>query len=332
MKPINIKLTIKLARNVAILLIFLAVSIPVLAKDSKVPSEKAAEVNGVAIFQEEHANEVNLQLEFLSEQGLLLSKEQITELKNEVLENLIDREILYQESKKTGINVNKKIVDEQLSDVKEHFQSEKEYKNALSTMELSEGDVKNQIKKSLAIGKLIEKKITQKIVVTDKETKSFYDANPNLFKRPEQVKASHILIKVVAGEDKHKKAEAKQKIKEVQTKLKSGQDFSLLAKEYSEDEATSNDGGDLGYFARGEIAKPLEDAAFKTQPNEVTDIIKTQFGYHLIKVYDKKPEQTLAYGEVKDMLTKSIKQEKTEEKTIKYIAELKKNVKIEKYL
>jgi peptidyl-prolyl cis-trans isomerase C len=324
-------ISVKLARDVAVLLAFLAVSFPGLAEETKSPPEKAAVVNGVVIPQQEYAKELESHLERFSQQGLQLSDEQMKKLKNDVLESLIDREILYQESQKSGIKVDEKIIDAQLSVVKKRFPSENEYKNALSTMKLSENDIKKQIKKGLAIKGLIDTRITQKVVITDKESKAFYDANPNLFKQPEQVKAGHILIKVEAGADEQKKTEADKKIKEVQKKLKGGQDFAALAKEYSEDVSSAN-GGDLGYFSRGQMVKPFEDQAFGMKPNEVSDIVETRFGYHLIKVYDKKPEKILAYGDVKGLLTERMQQEKAEQKTAMYIVELKKDAKIERYL
>ncbi|MGA8180691.1 MAG: peptidylprolyl isomerase [Desulfobacterales bacterium] len=324
--------SIKLAQYIAILLIFLAGSFPALAKDTKSPTEKAAVVNGVVISQKELAKEMDFHLQRISRQGLQLSKEQMAELKNKVLGNLIDREILYQESQKSGIKVDKNKIDEELSVIKKRFPSMDEYKKALSTMKISEDEIKNQIKKKLAINALVDMKIAQKIVVTDKETKTYYDANPDLFKQPEQVRASHILIKVEAGADQQKKAQAMQKIKEIQQKLKDGQDFAALAKKYSEDKGSSANGGDLGFFARGQMVKPFEDAAFAMKPNEVSDIVETQFGYHLIKVYRQKPGKILVYAEVKDLLTERMRQEKTQQEATKYIAELKKDAKIKRYL
>ena len=321
----------KLVRNIVVLVAVLAVSFPAMAAETKSSSKKAAVVNGVVISQEEYAKELGFYLQRFSRQGLQLSEEQVTKLKNDVLENLIEREILYQESQKFGIKVDQKKVDEAMSIVKKRFPSEMEYKSALSTMKISENEIKNQIKRKLAINELIDTKIAQKVVVTDEESKAFYDANQNLFKQPEQVRAGQILIKVKDGADEQKKMEAMKKIKEVQTKLKGGQDFAALAKAYSEDDHSSADGGDLGYFTRGQMAKPIEDAAFKMQPNEVSEIIKTQFGYYLIKVYDKKPQKILAYGEIKDLLAEHMRKEKTEKEAAKYIAELMKDAKIEKY-
>ena len=104
-----------------------------------------------------------------------------------------------------------------------------------------------------------------------------------------------------------------------------------MAKEYSEGPSNVK-GGDLGYFRRGQMVKPFEDTAFAMEPNEVSDIIETRFGYHIIRVYDKKPEQTLAYADVKDKLSQRMKQEKVEKDANQYINQLKKDAKIENYL
>ncbi len=198
-------------------------------------------------------------------------------------------------------------------------------------MGLTEDEVKMQISRGLAIRALIEQQIASKIVITDTETKAYYDGNSQMFKQPAQVKASHILIKVDAGADDAQKAEARKKIEMVQQKIKAGGDFAELAKEYSEGPSNSR-GGDLGLFRRGQMVKPFEDAAFAMQANEVSDIIETRFGYHIIKVYEVKPEQTLAYADIKDKLNQRIKQEKVEKDANLYISQLKKDAKIEKYL
>jgi peptidyl-prolyl cis-trans isomerase C len=307
------------------------ISLPTLAEEKKPADAKVAEVNGVVISQEQFDKELEIHLERVSRQGRQLSDDQLTTLKKDVLEGLIEREILFQESQKTGIKIQDQAVDEQLAAIKKRFPSEAEYNNALSKMNLSEAEVKTQVARGLAIRELIDQQITSKIEITDEESKAFYDGNLQLFKQPEQVKASHILIKVDAAATDAQKAEARKKIDAVQQKLKDGGDFAELAKEYSEGPSNSR-GGDLGYFKRGQMVKPFDDAVFAMQPDEVSDIVETRFGYHIIKVYDKKPEQTLAYADVKDQLNQQLKQEKVEKEATKYIDQLKKDAKIEKYL
>lgn len=301
------------------------------AEEKKTSNEKVAVVNGVTITQAALQKELNFHLQRAAQRGMQISETQMVKLKKDVLENLIEREILYQESQKAGIKIEKKAIDEQLSVIKQRFPTEKDYQNALKQMNFSEEDVKMQFKRGLAVKGLIDQQVGQKIIVTDEESKAYYEGNPQLFKQPEQVKASHILIKVESNADEKKKGEARQKIIDVQEKLKNGEDFAALAKEYSEG-PSSVKGGDLGYFRRGQMVKPFDDTAFTMKPNEVSDIVETRFGYHLIKVYDKKPETVLAYAEIKDKLNERMKQQKTEQEAGKYIDELKKGVKIERFL
>jgi len=327
MKFVNTKTLCQFAAVFTLILIFL----PAGAQEKQSSEKNAAIVNGVAISMEQYTKELNVQLSRVSQQGGQVSDDQLATLKNNILDSLIERELLYQQSQQIGIQVTDQKVDDQLAAIKKRFPNEDEYKNALAKMNLSEEEVKEQIKRGLSIRELIDQQITSKIVITDEESKAYYDKNPQMFKQPEQIKASHILIKVDAKADEAKKAEARKKIEEVQQKLKDGGDFAALATEYSEG-PSSTKGGDLGYFRRGQMVKPFEDAALALKPNEVSDVVETRFGYHLIKVYDNKPEQTLAYADVKDKIIQRMKQEKIEKEATQWVDQLKKDAKIEKFL
>jgi peptidyl-prolyl cis-trans isomerase C len=298
MKFVKLNRFLRITAVFALILVFL----PAMAEEKKSSKEKLAVVNGVVITQDQFSKELNVHLERVSRQGRQISDDQLGSLKKEILEGLIEREVLYQETQKEGIKVSDQKVDDQLAAIKKRFPDEKEYKIALEKMNLTENEIKEQIARGLAIRELIDQRIAAKIVVTDEESKAYYDGNPQLFNQPEQVKASHILIKADANADEAKKAEARKKIETVQQKVKDGGDFAALAKEYSEGPSNTR-GGDLGYFRRGQMVKPFEDAAFTMQPNEVSEVVETRFGYHLIKVYDKKPEQVLAYADVKKSST-----------------------------
>ncbi len=317
--------------QIAAVFTFILVFLPAMAEEKKPADSKVAEINGVVITQEQFDKELNIHLDRVSRQGRQVSDDQLATLKKDILEGLIEREVLSQESQKAGIKITDQTIDEQLAAIKKRFPSEAEFKTALSKMNLTEDEVKAQIARGLAIRELIEQQITSKIVITDAETRAYYDGNPQMFKQPEQVKASHILIKVDAGAAEAQKAEARKKIENVQQKLKDGGDFAELAKEYSEGPSKAK-GGDLGYFRRGQMVGPFENAAYAMKTNEVSDIVETRFGYHIIKVYDKKPEQTLAYADVQDKLKQRMKQEKIGKEASQYINQLKKDAKIEKYL
>jgi peptidyl-prolyl cis-trans isomerase C len=133
------------------------------------------------------------------------------------------------------------------------------------------------------------------------------------------------------GADEAKKAEARTKIESLQTKLNKGEDFGALAKEYSEGPSGPK-GGDLGFFGRGQMVKPFEETAFTMKPGQVSEMVETKFGYHIIMVTDRTPEGTLSYEEVRDRLEQYLKQQKVQESIAEYVETLKGKAKIERFL
>ncbi|MGD1967673.1 MAG: peptidylprolyl isomerase [Desulfobacterales bacterium] len=310
-------------------LILVAAQAP--AEEKKAPAGKAAVVNGVPISKDDFDRELDFFIKRANMRGQQVPEAQMGMMKNQVLDSLIDRELLYQESKKKGIKVDPKEVSDQFQQIKQRYPSEDEFKKLLGEMDLTVSDVKNQIERGMAIQQLLDQEVTTKIKIGDEEVKSYYDANPQLFQQPEQVKASHILIKVDSNAPQAQKDEARKKIESVQKKANEGEDFATLAKTYSEG-PSGPQGGDLGYFRRGQMVKPFEEAAFNLKPNETSDIVETRFGYHLIKVVDKKPAQKLAYADVKERLSEHLKNQKMDTETTAYIQSLRTGAKIEKFL
>lgn len=308
----------------------------VLAGDNSVNVEKsqvdkhAALVNGKPILQSDFDVEFDQIKNRYLQQGQTLTHGQEIKAKKEILESLINQEILYQQSVKKGVMVDKAEVAENIGKVKARFPSEAEFEKAIASMNLTSEGVSEKIKRSLAVSKLIDNTVGSKISVSDDETKAFYDGNPSSFSKPEQVKASHILVKVdTQAKDSEKKA-AKKKITDIQTKIKTGEEFSELAKANS-DCPSGAKGGDLGYFGRGSMVKPFEEAAFSMKPGEISDIVETQFGYHLIKLNDKKEAQKISYLEAKENIKKYLKRKKTDEEVNVFINGLKENAEIIRY-
>ena len=316
---------------VVMVLTLLGTSVFAFAEDKKEPENKVAVVNGVTISQGEFNRELDFFVRRTAPDGQPIPDAQMTQMKQDVLDSLIDRELLYQESKKKGIQINSEAVDDQLKNIQHRYPNKDDFKKLLKEMGMSESDVKAQIERGMAIQALIDKEVAEKIKISDEESKSFYDNNPQFFEQPEQVKASHILIKVAADAPETQKAEARKKIESVQQKMKQGEDFADLAKTYSEGPSGPR-GGDLGYFRRGQMVKPFEEAAFSLKPNETSEIVETRFGYHLIKVDDKKPAKTMTYAEVKDRLNEHLKKQKADSESDAYIETLRKGAKIEKFL
>ena len=312
-------------------LALIMVSTLALAAEKKTPADKAAVVNGVTISKDDFDRELDFFIKRANQRGQQVPQAQMGMMKNEVLDSLIDRELLFQESEKKGIKINSKEVSDQFQKIQQRYSSKDEFKKLLNEMGLTESDVQKQISRGMAIQQLIDKEVGDKIKIGEEEVKSYYDANPQVFQQPEQVQASHILVKVDATATQAQKDEARKKIESVQKKAQKGEDFATLAKTYSEG-PSGPQGGDLGYFRRGQMVKPFEEAAFNLKPNETSDIVETQFGYHLIKVVDKKPAQKIAYADVKERLSEHLKKQKMDSEANTYIQSLRSSAKIEKFL
>jgi peptidyl-prolyl cis-trans isomerase C len=314
-----------------IVLTLITLASPAYVGESQSAEQKVAVVNGTVIKQAEFDSEMSRVLERLQRTGRIPNDLERSQIKKQVLENLIARELLYQESQKKGIKVDQKEIEEQITALKGRFPSEVEFKNALSTANLTEADLRFQFERDVAIRKLLDDQIGGKSTVSEKESRAYYDSNLASFKKSEQVRASHILIKVDPGADEAKKAEARTKIESLQAKLKNGEDFGALAKENSEGPSGPK-GGDLGFFGRGQMVKPFEEVAFSMKPGQVSGMVETRFGYHLIMVTERTPESTLSYEEVKDRLEQYLKQQKVQEEIAAYVETLKSNAKIERFV
>lgn len=311
-------------------LILLVAATSLFAAESTSTANTLALVNGVAISKAQ----LDMELKRVEKQAQMNSKPMaspdLNKMRKELLETLINRELLYQESLKKGYAVQPAELDSEFDTIKARFANQKGFQQALTDMDISEADFKEQVKRGMSIQKLLEKELYDKLEVTEQESRSFYDNNPNFFQKPEQVRASHILIKVAEDDDDEKKSAAMQKIEEVLEKVEAGDDFAQLARTYSEGPSRTQ-GGDLGYFERRKMVKPFSDAAFRLQPGETSPIVKTRFGYHIIKVVDRKPETKLAYEEIKPKLVESLKKKKMQDAIAQYINEVKSSASIERF-
>jgi len=154
---------------------------------------------------------------------------------------------------------------------------------------------------------LIEKEMKDKDV-KDEEVKAFYDDNPQYFDRPEQVRAAHVLV-LTQNKSDEEKAAAKTKIEDILKKAKAGEDFAALAKEHSEDPGSKDKGGEYT-FTRGEMVPEFEEAAFKLKDGEISGIVETDYGYHVLKKLEHLKAGKVPFDEV----TKKIKEFLTQQK------------------
>jgi peptidyl-prolyl cis-trans isomerase C len=206
--------------------------------------------------------------------------------------------------------------------------------------------IKGRIAVGLAIQKWIEDKLAVNVKVSDEDAEKFYNENPERFKKPETVRASHILVKfddldpekakVMTDEQKKSASDElnKQSLKKAQdilAKLKAGEDFAKLAAENSACPSKEK-GGDLGVFGKGQMTPSFEKSAFSLKPGEMSDVVETEFGYHIIKTTEKNDAGIMPFKEVKGFLTDGLKKQKTSQIIQEKIESEKKSKNVEIFI
>lgn len=312
-------------------LVVVAVGSGVNAAEPSPATEGVAVVNDTVISRDEFDRELVQFKMRIASQGRQIPEAMQEEIENNILDKLIDRELLHQESLVKKVHVEPKVVAEEIRKLKERYPDPSSFEALLNQMNMAENELETLVTKGLAIKTLVEEHATVGIAVTDTESREFYKAHPEYFKRPERVNASHILIKQEASATEAQKAEAQKKIEAVQARLAKGEDFEALAREISEGPSAPQ-GGNLGFFGRGQMVKPFEDAAFALTPGTVSDIVPTQFGLHLIKVMEKAPEDTVSYEEAKDRIVLNLTNEKRQKAMEDYLEKLRQAATIKKSL
>jgi len=238
--------------------------------------------------------------------------------KEMLLNQSINELLLLQEAKKQGISV----TAEELSEVIDNLiiqsgLSKEDFDKTLEEQNLTIKFLKDYYKKQLIINNLLNKTVISKIIVSSSEIKEYYENNKNEFVIPGQVRARHILV------------ESAEEAEDILKQLNNGADFIELAKEKSTCPSASQ-GGDLGYFSRDQMVKEFEDAAFALEVGEISPVIKTKFGYHIIKLLDKKPETVTKLEDAMEKIELKLKQEKQNAVVSDYLDMLreKANIKI----
>lgn len=250
-------------------------------------------------------------------------------LKDNIVRRLVDAELIRQQAEKMQVVIPPAELDQKWEEHKKRYGSEEAFKAFLERAGTSAEDVREQFESNLLREKVFAK-VSEDVTVDPAEVKKFYDENPARYDEPEQVKASHILLRVQPVATAEEKAAKEKKAKEILAKAKKG-DFEALAKEFGED-PTKDRGGDLGYFTKGRMVKAFEDAVWKMKVGQVSDLVETQFGFHIIKKTDHKKARKKPFAEVKDSIERSLAARQRNQAIRDALAKWKEEAKIDIHL
>jgi len=235
---------------------------------------------------------------------------------DKAIEALVNRELQYQDAVAKGMEIDKEKVNAQMENIRKRFKSPEEYKAALEKEGITEEKVRAQVEKEVLVENVVAKKVTEASKISEKDLKEYYEKNPSKFKQPDTVK-----LRLITSTDE-------KKAQDILAKIKAGEDFGDIAYKMSEDPYRVK-GGDIGYMHKGRMLAEIEEAAFKLKVGEVSDIVKVENAWFIIKLEDKKPEHMVAFEEIKAELKKELEKNRIQELKEAWITDLRAKAKIE---
>ena len=274
-----------------------------------------AKVNGTVFTQKDLETEVDRLIPRVTFHRNV-SPEKRKQYYAKAIDELIDRELRYQDAKAQGIKIEKEQIDAQLEKFKKRFKSEEDYRAALEREKVTEDQVRARIEKELLAQAAYTRNVTEKAKISDADLKEYYEKNTAKFKEPESVKLS-----IISTKDENK-------AKDILAKIKQGDNFSELAYNLSEDSYRVKS-GDIGYIHKGRMLPEIDEVAFKLKVGEVSDIIKAQDNYFIVKVEDRKPEHQMTFEETRENLRRELEAERAKELREKWTESLRSKAKIE---
>jgi len=273
--------------------------------------------------------EINLVAAFWSQSGAAQAREAENRkaLQHVALDHLIDQIVLAQDADKRGIVASDSIVENMVTRWSAQFDSPEDRDEKLASRDITFEQVRRKFQQDVLVQRLVAQMIRDTLEVPDEAARVYYEEHPEFFETTE-VHARHVLITIDPGAPEESLAVARERIESARAQAAAGGDFERLAREYSDCPSRSQ-GGDLGYFRRGQMVKPFADAAFALQVGEVSDVVETQFGYHVIKVEERRNEGTQPFTEAAPGIQRHLYGQRLQEAVDCYADSLRAQLEIE---
>ncbi len=303
---------------------------PPAAEAQVAPDAVVARVSGTVITGQMYNQRLNAMVQQYSMQ---FPPEQINQLKpmlrQQAVAALINENLLFQEATRQGITPTEEDIDKQIEEIIGQFPSRAAFESQLGMSGMTLETLRENIKPGLSIQKLVDAQLPEDSKATDEEIAKFYAENPAQFERPEQVEASHILIQVSPGESEEVKAAKRLEIEALREKIAGGEEFAEWARQSSQDQGSRERGGSLGFFGRGQMIPAFEEVAFSLESGALSEVVETQFGYHLIQVTGKREAGTVPLEEVSEQIGMFLTNQKNQAVVGEFLRNLREKAEIE---
>ncbi len=286
-----------------------------------------ASVDGQTITREELARRVGTNREQTSE----VQKADLADYR-EALQDLIDTELLYQESRARGYGPAEEELNQRLATIRNRFSSQEAFQQALAQQGITAAEMRQALDRDLSIKRYLEKEVISKVSVSEDEMLQYFETYKDQIRGDDELQLRHILIRVPPGASEEARGRARDKLEGIRKEILGGGDFADLAREYSQDPGSAATGGELGWISRGLMVTPFEQAAYALQEKELSPIVETQFGFHLIQVTERRPGPLVSYQDAKQQLEQFLRERQIEEQIGAKAAQLRERAKVEVFI
>jgi peptidyl-prolyl cis-trans isomerase C len=259
--------------------------------------------------------------------GQAIPAERRDEILRRSLDQLITYTLLQQETKARRIAVTDAEVNSRVAEMRKQFPDEAAFRKALKERGMTVERLREDARIDMVITRMMESEVASLQPATDEQARDFYQKNPAKFQQPESVRASHILF-ATQNADAAAKQQLRAQAESVLKQAKGGADFAQLARTHSKDGSAAQ-GGDLGFFPRGQMVPAFEQAAFGMKPGEISGIVESQFGYHIIKLTERRAPSTVPFEEVSGRIKQFLTEQQKQERAEAFVQGLKKKARIE---
>lgn len=290
--------------------------------------EVAARVNGHAIPVKAISSIVESALQIGR-----VTRDRRPEAYRQTLEQFVMRQLVLQEAEARKIVVDEAAVEQDYAQARRGFKTEEEWNRFLSGGGFDAKSFRAELRNRRRVDAVVRQEAEKlTVAVSDAEAKAFFDQNPKLFDSGERLRASHILIRVPEGAGPDVKQSRRAKTDALLARIRKGEDFAAVAREASEDPGSASRGGELGVFAKGQMVPAFEQVAFALPVGQVSDVVESPFGFHIIKVHERVPAGKVPFETARDQIKNHLAQSQREKAVNGLMQGLKAKAKIETYL
>ncbi len=297
--------------------------------DQETAAEKnVASVNGVAISENSLNREIQIAYQEMMSRGQYPDSAMIEQMSMNAMDTLISRELLFQAAVEKGYAADEAEVEQYINDLSMNYGGLEALESMLAQSGTDMEQLRTDTKRYYVVRDFVITEFQSGIEISETEKEDFYNNNPDYFIQEETFQASHILLLIQEDASEEEIQAVKEKITGIRERIVNGEDFAELAKEYSEGPSNVR-GGELGVFRKGDMVPPFEQAVLQLEVGELSQPVRTQFGYHIILLTDRTEETTASYEDVQESIEYYLNNEKLNNKVRTFTAELKENAEIQ---